>query len=117
MYKRDKEGNITYQSRFFIPENIEELLKDCEDDNNELKKTIEYQQNIIEKCTEHIKSFELEKIEMYEKITTYEDLLQKSRYKLKELSIENREFKEKINTYMLLNMYIDLFIYLIYLFI
>ena len=99
MYKRDKEGNITYQRRFFIPENIEELLKDCEDDNNELKKTIEYQQNIIEKCTEHIKSFELEKIEMYEKITTYEDLLQKSRYKLKELSIENREFKEKINHY------------------
>ena len=99
MYKRDKEGNITYQSRFFIPENIEELLEDCERDNTEFKKTIEYQQSIIEKCGERIKTLELDKHEAYDKISTYEDLLQQGRYKLKELSIENRDLKSKIDHY------------------
>jgi len=98
MYKRDKEGNIIYQSRFFIKEEGDEL-KECENDKNELLKTIEYQQSIIEKCSERIKTLELDKHETYDKISTYEDLLQQGRYKLKELSIENREMKEKINHY------------------
>ena len=42
IYKRDKEGNITYQSRFFIKEEVDEL-KECENDKSELLKTIEYQ--------------------------------------------------------------------------
>ena len=100
IYKRDKEGNITYQSRFFIPEEKdEESLKECYSDKSELLKTIEYQQSIIEKCSERIKTLELDKHETYDKISTYEDLLQQGRYKLKELSIENRDLKEKINHY------------------
>jgi len=98
IYKRDKEGNITYQSRFFIKEEVDEL-KECENDKSELLKTIEYQQNIIEKCSERIKTLELDKHETYDKVSTYEDLLQQGRYKLKELSIENREMQEKINHY------------------
>ena len=96
--KRDKEGNIIYQSRFFIKEENDEL-KECENDKNELLKTIEYQQSIIEKCGERIKTLELDKHETYDKISTYEDLLQQGRYKLKELSIENRELKSKIDHY------------------
>ena len=99
IYKRDKEGNITYQSRFFIREEIEDSLKECENDKSELLKTIEYQRSIIEKCGERIKTLELDKHETHDKISTYEDLLQQGRYKLKELSIENREMKEKINHY------------------
>jgi hypothetical protein len=98
IYKRDKEGNIIYQSRFFIKEEVDEL-KECENDKSELLKTIEYQQNIIEKCSERIKTLELDKHETYDKVSTYEDLLQQGRYKLKELSIENRELKSKINHY------------------
>ena len=98
MYKRDKEGNIIYQSRFFIKEEVDEL-KECENDKSELLKTIQYQQSIIEKCSERIKILELDKHEVYDKISTYEDLLQQGRYKLKELSIENRDLKEKINHY------------------
>lgn len=98
IYKRDKEGNITYQSRFFIKEEFDEL-KECEDDKSELLKTIEYQQNIIEKCSERIKTLEIDKHETYDKVSTYEDLLQQGRYKLKELSIENRELKSKIDHY------------------
>lgn len=98
IYKRDKEGNITYQSRFFIKEEVDEL-KECEDDKSELLKTIEYQQNIIEKCSERIKTLEIDKHETYDKVSTYEDLLQQGRYKLKELSIENRELKSKIDHY------------------
>jgi len=98
IYKRDKEGNITYQSRFFIKEEVDEL-KECENDKSELLKTIEYQQNIIEKCSERIKTLELDKHETYDKVSTYEDLLQQGRYKLKELSIENRDLKSKIDHY------------------
>ena len=103
IYKRDKEGNITYQSRFFIPEEKDDLdkdpLKECENDKSELLKTIEYQQSIIEKCGERIKTLEIDKHETYDKVSTYEDLLQQGRYKLKELSIENRELKSKIDHY------------------
>lgn len=99
IYKRDKEGNITYQSRFFIREEVEESLKECENDKSELLKTIEYQRGIIEKCGERIKTLEIDKHETYDKISTYEDLLQQGRYKLKELSIENRELKSKIDHY------------------
>ena len=98
MYKRDKEGNIIYQSRFFIKEEVDEL-KECENDKSELLKTIQYQQSIIEKCSERIKILELDKHEVYDKISTYEDLLQQGRYKLKELSIENRDLKSKIDHY------------------
>ena len=99
IYKRDKEGNIIYQSRFFIKEEVEDSLKECENDKSELLKTIEYQQNIIEKCSERIKTLELDKHETYDKVSTYEDLLQQGRYKLKELSIENRDLKSKIDHY------------------
>lgn len=99
IYKRDKEGNIIYQSRFFIKEEVEDSLKKCENDKSELLKTIEYQQSIIEKCGERIKTLELDKHGTYDKVSTYEDLLQQGRYKLKELSIENRELKSKIDHY------------------
>ena len=56
MYKRDKEGNIIYQSRFFIREEVEDSLKECENDKSELLKTIQYQRSIIEKCSERIKN-------------------------------------------------------------
>ena len=98
IYKRDKEGNIIYQSRFFIKEEVDEL-KECESDKSELLKTIEYQKSIIEKCGERIKTLEIDKHETYDKISTYEDLLQQGRYKLKDLSIQNREMQEKINHY------------------
>ena len=97
--KRDKEGNIIYQSRFFIPEEKEDELIECESDKKELLKTIEYQQSIIEKMTKQIQSLEIEKYNMNDKISTYEDLLQQGRYKLKDLSIQNREMQEKINHY------------------
>lgn len=105
IYRRDKVGNIIYKSRFFIlEENENELVNNQmgggkKEDIRELKDTIEYQQNIIEKLTERIKYVEIEKHDIQEKISTYEELLQGGRYKLKELSLELREKTAKLNHY------------------
>lgn len=105
IYRRDKVGNITYKSRFFILEENENGLVNNQmgggkkEDIRELKDTIEYQQNIIEKLTERIKYVEIEKHDIQEKISTYEELLQEGRYKLKELSLELREKTTKLNHY------------------
>ena len=100
--RRSKDGVVTYQSRFYIPDNeSNELneLNECKEDTRELKETIKYQQEIIEKSVERIKTLEIDKHEMYDKNSTYEQLLQEGRYKLKELSILNREQQDKIDHY------------------
>jgi Mg2+ and Co2+ transporter CorA len=100
--RRSKDGVVTYQSRFYIPDKPDnELneLNECKENTHELKETIKYQQEIIEKSVERIKTLEIDKHEMYDKNSTYEQLLQEGRYKLKELSILNREMKEKIDHY------------------
>ena len=97
--RRSKDGVVTYQSRFYIPDNESNELNECKEDTRELKETIKYQQEIIEKSVERIKTLEIDKHEMYDKNSTYEQLLQEGRYKLKELSILNREMKEKIDHY------------------
>lgn len=108
IYRRDKVGNITYKSRFFIleenEENEDQIVNNQmgggkKGDIRELKDTIEYQQSIIEKLTERIKYVEVEKHEVQGKISTYEELLQEGRYKLKELSLELREKTDKLNHY------------------
>ena len=105
IYRRDKVGNITYKSRFFILEENEYQVVNNQmgggnkEDTRELKDTIEYQQSIIEKLTERIKYVEIEKHDVQEKISTYEELLQEGRYKLKELSLELREKTDKLNHY------------------
>jgi hypothetical protein len=98
---RDKKGNISYNTRFFIPEDTNENInKPKEEDNNEeYKKIIEYQQNIIHKLTERVKEVELQKHELNETNNTYEELLQDGRYKLKELSVKYREQTEKLKEY------------------
>jgi len=108
IYRRDKDGNIIYTSRFFILEKSGENQIDIsqigggnktKEDINELKDTIEYQQSIIEKLTERIKQVEIEKHEIQGKLSTYEELLQEGRYKLKEMSLELREKTAKLNHY------------------
>ena len=49
---RNKCGDIIYQSKFFIPENTNELIQEGggkKKNNKELEDTIDYQQSIIEK--------------------------------------------------------------------
>ena len=105
IYRRDKLGNITYKSRFFILEGNEDQTINNQmgggkkEDIRELKDTIEYQQSIIEKLTERIKYVEIEKHDIQGQISTYEELLQEGRYKLKELSLELREKTDKLNHY------------------
>ena len=102
--RRDKDGNVIYSSRFFILENqpgdsqMGGGSRDKED-INELKDTIIYQQNIIEKLAERVKHVEIEKHETQEQISTYEELLQEGRYKLKQMSLELKEKTEKLNHY------------------
>jgi hypothetical protein len=104
IYRRDKVGNITYKSRFFILDGNEDGPVDNQmgggkEDIRELKDTIEYQQSIIEKLTEKIKYVEIEKHDIQGQISTYEELLQDGRYKLKELSLELRDKTDKLNHY------------------
>jgi len=101
--RRNKEGDIIYQSRFFIPETIEDdtsMVGGGESKSNqELEDKISYQQEIIEKLIERVKGVEIQKHELSETISTYEDLLQEGRYKLKELSLELRTKNDKLNHY------------------
>lgn len=97
---RDKKGNITYNTRFFVPEDTNDNPKKIDDDKiEEYKNIIEYQQNIIHKLTERVKEVELQKHELIENKNTYEELLQGGRYKLKELSVKYREQTQKLNEY------------------
>jgi hypothetical protein len=95
--RRNKDGKIIYQSRFFIPETLDEEDNDISKQESEDK--ISYQQEIIEKLIERVKEVEIQKHKLSETISTYEDLLQEGRYKLKELSLSNREQKDKLDNY------------------
>jgi len=53
----EKKGDISYKSRFFI---MEKKLEDCNKDNKQLKETIDFQQNIIDKLGERVKEVEEE---------------------------------------------------------
>ena len=98
--RRNKDGKIIYQSRFFIPETIEDVaMVGGGKSNQDSEDKISYQQEIIEKLIERVKEVEIQNHELSETISTYEDLLQEGRYKLKELSVSNREQKEKIDHY------------------
>ena len=98
--RRNKKGDIIYQSRFFIPETIDDVaMVGGGKSNQESEDKVSYQQEIIEKLIERVKEVEIQKHELSETISTYEDLLQEGRYKLKELSVSNREQKEKIDHY------------------
>lgn len=96
--RRSKSGSIIYKSRFFIPENIDQIDEN-DQSHKELMDVITNQQSIIEKLIERIKDVELQKHELTETMTTYEDLLQEGRFKLKELSIEVRDKTIKIDHY------------------
>ena len=99
--RRNKDGDIIYQSRFFIPETIEDnvAMVGGGKSNQESEDKISYQQEIIEKLIERVNEVEIQKHELSETISTYEDLLQEGRYKLKELSVSNREQKDKLDHY------------------
>ena len=102
IYRRDKFGTITYRSRFFIPETIEEnvvMVGGGGKSNQELEDKISYQQEIIEKLIERVKEVEIQKKELNDTISTYEDLLQEGRYKLNELSLELRTKNDKLDHY------------------
>ena len=100
---RNKCGDIIYQTKFFIPENTNELIIQegggSKKDNKELEDTIDYQQSIIKKLIERVKEVEIQKNELLEKVISYEELLQEGRYKLKELAIELKEKTNKLDHY------------------
>ena len=93
---RNKDGSIKYESRFFIPEKIEEK---CDKIVEELNDTINFQQSIIEKLTDQLKNIEIHRKQLIDTNQEYEELLQQNRYNLKELSIQSREKDKKILQY------------------
>ena len=101
---RNKCGDIIYETRFFIPEDTNEIImtgggEKSDKSINDLEATIQYQQSIIEKLVERVKEIEIHKHELTETISSYEELLQEGRHKLKELSIQIREKTDKLNHY------------------
>ena len=94
IYKKNKNGDILYKTRFFILENNTEKINQSKE---ELYKTILFQQNIIETMKERLKEVEIQKQSLYEDKCTYEELLQKNRYILKDLSIKQREHLQEID--------------------
>jgi len=94
--KRNKDGSIAYQSRFFIKS--EEEAK-CDKVNHELNQIIEYQQSIIEKLSEKNKKLEIINVSLTQDKRDYEELLQQNRFNFKELSIESRKKDNIITKY------------------
>ena len=79
--RRNKDGDIIYQSRFFIPETIEDnvAMVGGGKSKQESEDKISYQQEIIEKLIERVKEVEIQKHELSETISTYEVLLHEGR--------------------------------------
>ena len=102
---RNKTGEIIYETRFFIPEDTNNIIMKGEDieveslESQELKDTIQYQQSIIKKLTERIKEVEVQKYELSETVGQYEELLQQNRFNMKELAIQLREKTNKLEHY------------------
>ena len=102
---RNKVGEIIYETRFFIPEDTNNIImigggnKKDNKETQELKDTIEYQQSIIEKLIERVKEVEIQKHELSETVGQYEELLQQNRFNMKELSIQLREKTNKLEHY------------------
>ena len=95
--KRNEDGSIKYQSRFFIKEKEED--KECLEENNKLMDTIKYQQKIIQKLTENLKELEVVKISLIKEKREYEELLQQNRFNFKEVCVESRVKDKKIKKY------------------
>ena len=96
---------IFYETRFFIPEDTNNIIMKGDDieveslESQELKDTIKYQQSIIEKLTERVKEVEVQKYELSETVGQYEELLQQNRFNMKELSIQLRAKTNKVEHY------------------
>jgi hypothetical protein len=93
-----KEGQVRYHTRLFIQEApCEPCLNEAE--VQELRETLENQQQIIEKLSQTL----LEKDQgiqgLIEDKQTYEELLQQNRYHLKQLSVENKDKDTLIQKY------------------
>jgi len=96
LVKRNKDGTIKYQSRFFIKEKENE---ECDKKLNELKETINYQQNIINIMSEKLKELEIIKVQLINEKREYEELLQQNRYNYKNVCIQLSEKQDKISKY------------------
>ena len=94
---RNKDGGVKYKTRFFILENLEDII--CDKKVKELNDSINFQKSIIEKLTEELKDLEIHKKQLLDTVQEYEELLQQNRYHLKDLSIKLREKDEKIIKY------------------
>ena len=94
--KKNKDGSINYNSRFFIKEKQEEI---CDKKIEDLNNTINFQQSIIEKMSERLKELEITQLSLINEKREYEDLLQQNRYNYKEKCIENEEQKKIIKKY------------------
>ena len=94
---RNKDGSIKYKTRFFILENLEDII--CDKKIKELDEIINFQKSIIEKLTEELKELEIHKKQLIDTVQEYEELLQQNRYHLKDLSIKLREKDEKLLKY------------------
>ena len=95
-----KDGQVRYQTRFFIPEHTTGSTTGSEAvSDTQTHETLRYQQEIIEKLVAEIKETRQMRKSLLEEKQTYEEMLQKNRYRLKELSVENRDKDKQIQTY------------------
>jgi hypothetical protein len=96
LVKRNKDGSIKYQSRFFIKDKEKE---DCNTQIKELNDIISYQQNIINTMSEKLKDLEITRVQIANEKRDYEELLQQNRYNYKNICIQSSEKDEKIKKY------------------
>lgn len=95
--KRNKDGSIKYNSRFFIKEKLS--TKKCDKTIEELNEIIEYQQSIINKMSERLKTIEIKLVTSETNQREYEEMLQQNRYNYKDKCIELRDKNKKIMEY------------------
>ena len=93
---KNKDGSISYNSRFYIKAEQEEI---CDKKVEDLNNTVQFQQSIIEKISQRLKELEITQLSLINEKREYEDLLQQNRYNYKEKCIENEEQKKIIKKY------------------
>ena len=96
LYKRNKDGSIKYQSRFFIKENGDEK---CDKKLEELNDVIKYQQKIIEKMTKNLKEKEIKYAQVIIENKEYKELLEQNRNNYTKVCIESKEKNDKLEKY------------------
>lgn len=93
---KSDEGEIIYRSRFFIDPSFK---TDCEVKKDQLEKTIQAQQKVVERMAKQLKLLEESKQKLQEEHYTLVSLFQDREDEIKQLKINEKKYKLILSQY------------------